>query len=207
MPLPLILGLQPGYFLLFGALTLIHAGMEMTPSVVRKSKKNCMDWRYYYREMSLNQNEEACKAFLLWFILHQHLIPKSSKMMFGRMMNCVFCLPEYNKQIEMQTAYGTIFFTILSADDINIHGFRIAVRRRNWFFGKQKLDNLDRMISFIKYEILEPCRIYYVEKPTKKVKRSDNPWFGPKIIKQMEIPLRNLHTKFMIEERKRQQIA
>ena len=198
------LGVKVGYWLLFGIITLFHAAMEMTPYIANKSKKRFMDWRYYYREFSAKQNEEGSKALLLWFLLHQRLIPRRSKMMYPFMLNCNFVLPEYNRQFEVETAYGTIFFAILSADELNIHGFRAAVRRRNWFFGPAKQENLDRLITFLKEDVYDPCCIYYAEKAIRPTVRNPDKYYDEEVPPEMEKLLKRVFAKFQQEEMARQ---
>lgn len=201
------LGIALGYWVLLGAITAFHALMEITPSIVRKSKRRFMDWLYFYREFSAKQNEDGCKALLLWFLLHQHLLKKKSKMMLNHMLDCNFVLPEYNNQFEVETAYGNIYFAILSGDDLNIHGFRVAVRRRNWFLGFQKMENLDRLITFMKNDVCWPCRIYYHENSETVIKKNRNTRFEECIPEQLKSVILALYAKFERDYRARQTIG
>lgn len=198
------LGIAVGYWVLFSLITAFHALMEVTPSIVNKSKKWFMNWLYFYRELSAKQNEDGCKALLLWFLLHQHLIKKKSGMMLNHMLDCNYLLPKYNEQFYVETAYGRIYFVIISADDLNIHGFRVAVRRRSGFFRSQKMENLDRLITFMTNDVCWPCRIYYHEKSETVVKKNNNPFFDERVPEELKAVIKKVYAQFEREYRARQ---
>lgn len=193
------LGLALGYWVLFGVITAFHSLMELTPKIVNKSKKMFMDWLYFYRELSTRQNEDGCKALLIWFLTHQHLLKKSPGMILNHMLDCMYLLPQYNKQFEVETAYGTIYFAIISADDLNIHGFRVSVRRRGWLFGKQKTVNLDRLITFMIDEVCRPCCIYYHERSETLIEKNNNKYYDEKIPEQLKVIMQKLYNQFRRE--------
>lgn len=203
-----ILGLALGYYVLFGALTVLSTAGELTPKAVKASRKFMMDWYYYYREFSTRQNEDGCKAILLWCLLHQHLLPKDDKKNVIVMLNCQFTLPTYNKQFKIGTRYGTIYMTILSANNADISGFRIAIARRSWLFGRAIKKNEDRLIKFLYDEVFERVKLYYAEHDDidHDVEiEADDKKYDVKIPIGMEVTIRRLHEKYLLEERSRQE--
>ena len=202
-----LLGLVSGYYVLFSVLTLLSGAAELTPKAVKASRKFFMNRYYYYREFSAKQNEDGCKAILLWCMLHQHLLPKDDKKNMVIMLNCQFNLPTYNKQFEIDTRYGIIYMTILSVNNADISGFRVAITRRNRFFGREIKKNEDLLIKFLYDEVFERVKLYYAEhdyvdhdveiKPHQKK-------YDIKIPIGMEVTIHRLHEKYLLEERARQ---
>lgn len=173
MPAPLLLGVPVGFWAVVGGATLFHPTVEMTSKAVKSSRSFLMDWWWYYRELSTKQSEDSCSALMFWFMLHPDLIPRSSRMMTVDMMSCTFELPEYNKRFKIDTAYGEFYITILSGDGLQIHGFRIAVERRRYLFGRSRPENLDKLWAFLN-EVYGILGIDSAQKPLKPVTRSTN---------------------------------
>lgn len=173
MPAPLLLGVPVGFWAVVGGATLFSPTIEMTAKAVKSSRSFLMDWWWYYRELSTRQSEDSCSALMFWFMLHPQLIPRSSRMMTVDMMSCTFELPEYNKRFKIDTAYGEFYITILSGDGLQIHGFRIAVKRRRYLFGRSRPENLDKLWAFLN-EVYGILGIDSAQKPLKPVARSTN---------------------------------